>query len=235
MQDFNYTSLKQILGDQNFLTAVNYTVGEMIASLCLTFIFAIGIYFLYKKTYQGVTFSRNFGLTIILVSMISSVIVMAISGNLALSLGMIGALSIVRFRSAIKDPRDIAYLFWAVSNGIVAGVFIYKLAIIANLLIAAIILVFHKRVVRDGAYILIIRGKNIVRETLFQTLEQHCSYVALRLTHAQTSGEELHVEVRPKKQKDGAQHIDQMIQKVTKQEGVEKVSAVSYEGELGSV
>ncbi len=215
------------MGDQNFISAVNYSVSQIILALLFTFIFALFIYFVYRKTYQGAVFSRNFGLTLIVVSLVASMIVMAISGNLALSLGMIGALSIVRFRSAIKDPRDIAFLFWAISNGIVAGVLIYKLAIVANLMIGLIIIFFSRKIIQHKTFMLVVVGGEINRKALDEFLSRECSYVKLRLEKSFKESSELHIEVKPRDAGLGCGDITSKMHKEVA--GVKNVTAVSQE------
>ena len=108
---------------------ITLTAADIIISLTITFLTALFIYLIYKKTYSGVLYSHDFNITLIIVSMVVAVIMIGISRNLALSLGLIGALSIVRFRNAVKDPKDVTFLFWAISVGIVNGVQFYKLSI----------------------------------------------------------------------------------------------------------
>jgi len=233
--DINYLTFRRLLGDQNFISAVNYSLGQIILSILLTFIFALFIYYIYKKTYQGVAYSKNFGLTLIVVSLVASVIVMAISGNLALSLGMIGALSIVRFRSAIKDPRDIAYLFWALTNGVVSGVLIFKLAIVSNLLIGAVILVFARKVIQHQSFLLVISGQSMDRKALRELLDSDCSFSKLRLENVYEERTELHVEVKLKRKKADL-GCDELVDKIRKQvSGIEKVTAVSQEGGIEGI
>ncbi len=230
--EFNYLSFKRLLGDQSFISAVNYSTGQIILGLLLTFVFALFIYYIYKKTYQGVVFSKNFGLTLIVVSLVGAMIVMAISGNLALSLGMIGALSIVRFRSAIKDPRDIAYLFWAIASGIVSGVLIYKLAIIGNLLIGLIIIFFSRRVIQHKSFLLVIVGNNINRKELQNFLNETCSYSKLRLENVFRDSEELHIEIKPKNKNSlggCGTIVKEMSNKIS---GINKITSVSQEGDI---
>ncbi|PIT86726.1 MAG: DUF4956 domain-containing protein [Candidatus Magasanikbacteria bacterium CG10_big_fil_rev_8_21_14_0_10_43_6] len=226
---------KDLFGNQQFISAVNFTVGQIIMSLLLTFVLSAFIYYIYKKTYSGVTFSKHFGMTLILVALVAAVIVMAISGNLALSLGMIGALSIVRFRSAIKDPRDIAFLFWAVSTGIVAGVFIYKLAIISHLLIAGVILFFSRKQQEHRVFLLVISGKDIDKKKLEEVLTQTCKKTNLRLETVIQGQEQLHIEVTLKKSEAmfGASDLNKKISSDVP--GIEKITAVSEEDTLSTV
>lgn len=118
---------------ENFSSAIS--IEQILLSLLTAFIIAIFIVFVYKKTYTGVVYSKNFSLCLILLSMITSLIICTINSNLSLSLGMVGALSIVRFRTAIKEPLDTVFMFWAIAIGIMCGAGLYVIALLASLLV----------------------------------------------------------------------------------------------------
>lgn len=109
------------------------SVGKIILSLIVAFVIGVYIIYIYKKTYSGVIYSKSFSLCILLLAMVTAMIIRTISSNLALSLGMVGALSIVRFRTAIKEPTDTVFMFWSITAGIMAGAGLYLVAIIASL------------------------------------------------------------------------------------------------------
>ena len=117
------------------------SVDKVLLSLAIAFIIGIFIIYVYKKTYSGVIYSKSFSLCIILLTMVTSMIIRTISSNLALSLGMVGALSIVRFRTAIKEPTDTAFMFWGITAGIMSGAGLYLVAIIASVGIGVIYMV----------------------------------------------------------------------------------------------
>ena len=110
-----------------------FSVVDTLISIALAFVIGMFIYFIYKKTYQGVMFNRQFGVSLVALTMIATFIILAVTTNVVLSLGMVGALSIVRFRTAIKDPLDLVFLFWSVGAGIVLGACMYPLAVIGSL------------------------------------------------------------------------------------------------------
>lgn len=116
------------------------SITDMIISLILAFALSIFIVYIYKKTYTGVVYSKSFALCIMMLSMVTALIIRTINSNLALSLGMVGALSIVRFRTAVKEPVDTAFMFWGISVGIMTGAGIYLVAIIGSLLLGALFL-----------------------------------------------------------------------------------------------
>lgn len=109
------------------------TVDKILLSLVVAFVIGVFIVFIYKKTYSGVVYSKSFSLCIILLGMVTAMVIRTISSNLALSLGMVGALSIVRFRTAIKEPTDTVFMFWSITAGIMSGAGLYIVAIIASI------------------------------------------------------------------------------------------------------
>lgn len=108
------------------------TVDKIVLSLLTAFVIAMFIIYVYKKTYSGVIFSKSFAMCVLLLAMVTSLIIRTINSNLALSLGMVGALSIVRFRTAVKDPIDTGFMFWAITAGIMSGAGLYLVALIAS-------------------------------------------------------------------------------------------------------
>ncbi|MBQ7312767.1 MAG: DUF4956 domain-containing protein, partial [Clostridia bacterium] len=136
--------------------AVEFSIVDTLISLVLAYALGMFIYFIYKKTYQGGMFSQSFGVSLIALTMISTFIILAVTSNVVLSLGMVGALSIVRFRTAIKDPLDVVYLFWAVGVGIVLGALMYPLAVIGSAIVGIILLIFVRAKTPDCDYILVV-------------------------------------------------------------------------------
>ncbi|KGE20120.1 DUF4956 domain-containing protein [Paenibacillus wynnii] len=115
------------------------------------------IFFIYRKTFRGVVYSYNYNAAFVLMCMITSMVIMTISSNIVLSLGMVGALSIVRFRTAVKDPLDIVYMFWAIAGGIATGAKLYPLALIGSLVIGLTLIWLSRHKIREQQYLLIIR------------------------------------------------------------------------------
>ena len=127
----------------NFLeNVVSVSVLEMFVALLLALGIGMFIFLVYKKTYQGVMYSSSFGTTLVALTMITTVVILAITSNVVLSLGMVGALSIVRFRTVIKEPLDIAFLFWAITVGIVLAAGMIPLAVLGSVFIGTVLLLF---------------------------------------------------------------------------------------------
>ena len=150
----------------NFLANVtSVTILDMFLALALSFAIGLFIFLVYKKTYAGVMYSSSFGVTLIAMTMISTFVILAVTSNVVLSLGMVGALSIVRFRTAIKEPMDIAFLFWSIAAGIVLAAGMIPLAVIGSVIIGIIILVFANRKSHTNPYIVVLQCENHESET----------------------------------------------------------------------
>ena len=145
MED-NKLSFTEIIGQNsiNLASTSNITAIEIFSALFFSLLCSIVIAWTYKSTFQGVLYQHSYLVSLVLASVITSSVIMVISGNLILSLGMVGALSIVRFRSAIKDPLDIVFMFWAITVGIANGIGMIKLSIIATLLISIVCFILYK-------------------------------------------------------------------------------------------
>ena len=158
------------------------TAADIIFSILFSLFTGLFIFYIYKKTYSGVLYSKNFNVTLVLGSMVGSVIMMAIGGNLALSLGMVGALSIIRFRTPVKDPKDLAFLFWAITVGVVNGIRFYKLSIISTLMIGIVMLVLSKKLIIPKPYVIILKHSNASLKEIESVLRRNCSNFELRST-----------------------------------------------------
>ena len=132
------------------------SIVDMALALLLAFALGLFIFFIYKKCCAGIMYSSSFGVTLIALCMITALLILAVTSNVVLSLGMVGALSIVRFRAAIKDPSDIAFLFWAIAAGIVLAAGFIPLAVIGSLFIGLILLIFSRHKGFDRPYILVL-------------------------------------------------------------------------------
>ncbi len=158
--------------------ATSISVTDMLIALGLAFLIGVFISFIYKKTYKGVMYSSSFGVSLLALTLITTLVILAVTSNVVLSLGMVGALSIVRFRTAIKEPLDIAFLFWAIAVGIILGAGFISLAIIGSLILG-IILYFYANAKQTGnAYILVLNMDNAeteakVNKYLSKTLKKY--------------------------------------------------------------
>ena len=137
---------------------------DMAIALCLAFLLGLFIFFVYKKTFTGVMYSSSFGVTLMALTMITTLVILAVTSNVVLSLGMVGALSIVRFRTAIKEPLDIAFLFWAIAAGIVLAAGMIPLAVFGSVAVGLMLLVFVNRTSPRQPYIAVVSCQNAQAE-----------------------------------------------------------------------
>ena len=209
------------------ISVASFSVTDMLISMALAFVVGLFIVFIYKKSFTGVMYSSGFAISLVAMSLITTMIIIAIGSNLILSLGMVGALSIVRFRSAVKDPLDIAYIFWAISAGIVLGAGFIPLAVFGSVFIGIVLYFFSSKKPRDKPYILIVNcADESVEKSVNSLLESSVKKLVLRSKTIDTSGNiELTAEVRLPKMESG------FVNKVSDIPGVSNAVLVSYNGE----
>lgn len=216
-----------------FLKSVNtfgtsLSTSDIIISLLLSFATGLFIFYIYKKTYSGVLYSKNFNVALIIATMVASLVIMAIGGNLALSLGMVGALSIIRFRTPIKDPKDIVYLFWAVAAGIVNGVHFYKLSVISSAMIGTVLFIFSKKMVTSNSYVVILKHSDVDQSKIISAFKKYCSKFETRNSVIDDSNVyEKTIETHIKEE-----NVDRLLVELKEIKGVSKVMIFSHSGEL---
>ncbi|QCT01059.1 hypothetical protein E6C60_0335 [Paenibacillus algicola] len=132
------------------------TISKMLITFAIAFAIGVFIYLLYKRIFSGVLYSKSFNVSLIGMTLVTALVIMAINSNLVLSLGMVGALSIVRFRTPIKDPTDLIFLFWSAAAGIVAGAGFYTLAMLGSVIVGMVLLVFIKNPMQDTPYLVVV-------------------------------------------------------------------------------
>ena len=214
----------------SFLSNINsFSTLDVLLALGLAFVIGLFIFLIYKKTYQGVMYSDSFGVSLIAMSMITSLVIIAVTSNVVLSLGMVGALSIVRFRTAIKEPMDIAFLFWAIAVGIVLGAGLLPLAIIGSVIVGIVIVVFSTRKLGDIPYILVVNCENEEAEmSVNELIKEEAKKSVLKSKAVNSLGVELTYEVRIKEENTG------FVNAVSSKDGVTNAVLVSYNGEYMS-
>ncbi len=153
-------SFQDIFKDSFLESSASLSALEISLTLVIAFVIGVFIYQVYKRSYQSVVFTKSFSMSLVMMTMITALVIMAVTSNVILSLGMVGALSIVRFRSAIKDPMDIVFMFWSIAAGIVAGAGLYPLALIGSLVIGIIILAFSGSITEDTPYLFVVHFEN---------------------------------------------------------------------------
>ncbi|MCK4261058.1 MAG: DUF4956 domain-containing protein [Halanaerobiales bacterium] len=162
--------IKKSFLKSDFFGTVNFS--DILIGLIITFIISMYIFYIYKKTFSGVIYNHNFNVALVMMSLITSVIIMSISSNLVLSLGMVGALSIVRFRTAIKDPMDIIFMFWAIALGLTTGARLYMIAIVGSIFIGIIAILLMRYKNSNNIFMLIVHYEEEAQANLFIRLAE---------------------------------------------------------------
>ena len=211
----------------SFLENVNaISVFDMALALVLAFGLGLFIYFIYKKTYAGVMYSSSFGVTLVALTMITTLVILAVASNVVLSLGMVGALSIVRFRTAIKEPLDIAFLFWAIAAGIVLAAGMIPLAVFGSVLIGLIILVFANLKDMSNPYIVVLNcDGHDSEEKALEFLRERTRRCSVKCKTARKGSIELNLEIRL------LEDDTDFINELAAMEGVQSAVLVSYNGD----
>ena len=202
------------------------SLPDMGIALALAFGIGIFIFLIYKKTFAGVMYSSSFGVTLVALTMITTLVILAVTSNVVLSLGMVGALSIVRFRTAIKEPLDIAFLFWSIAVGIVLAAGMIPLAVFGSVSIGMVLLVFVNKKAHLNPYIVVIRCENHDSETAaMDFLKKQVKLCVVKSKTAQKGAVELNAEIRMKEDN------TDFINILSEMNGVNSAVLVSYNGD----
>ncbi|MBR5090731.1 MAG: DUF4956 domain-containing protein [Ruminiclostridium sp.] len=199
---------------------------DMGIALVLAFGIGMFIFLVYKKTFSGVMYSSSFAVSLVAMTMITTVVILAVTSNVVLSLGMVGALSIVRFRTAIKEPLDICFLFWSIAVGIVLAAGMIPLAIIGSIVIGVILLVFVNRKSHKNPYIVVLRCENSAAEKrALEHLKAQTERSVIKSKSVQKGEVELNIEIRLKN--DNTDFVNALADL----DGVHSAVMVSYNGD----
>lgn len=202
------------------------SILDMAIALILAFGLGMFIFMVYKKTFTGVMYSSSFGVTLIALTMITTIVILAVTSNVVLSLGMVGALSIVRFRTAIKEPLDIAFLFWSIAVGIVLAAGMIPLAVIGSVVIGIILLLLVNKKSHSNPYIVVIQCDNHDSEMKAKEfLDNQVQRCVIKSKTAQKGAIELNMEIRLKDDN------TDFINILSDMPGVQSAVLVSYNGD----
>ena len=220
------TSFSDIFKSSFLENITSVSMVDMVITMALAFGLGLFIFWVYKKTYSGVMYSSSFGSTLIALTMITSMTILAVTSNVVLSLGMVGALSIVRFRTAIKEPMDIAFLFWSIAAGIVLSAGMIPLAVFGSVIIGVVMMLFVNRKAAHNPYIAVISCVNHEAEQrAVKFLSGNVENAVIKSKTAQSGNIELNYEVRLK-----GSDTD-FISALSEMEGVSSAVLVSYNGD----
>lgn len=196
----------------------------MLLALVVALIFGLLICLIYHKFYRGVVYSRSFAVTLVGMTVMTAMVTLAISTNIVISLGMVGALSIVRYRTAIKEPLDLLYLFWAITTGIAAGAQMYALAIIASVIMVVILVFFNRRPGRGRLYIVVVHYQDEIAADQIRRAMGTAKYrVKSKTMRGDTSEMALEVFIPNQNMV--------FVEKLRGIEGVDDVTMIQYDGE----
>ena len=208
------------------------SVTQVCLSLAMAVVLGMLLYFVYRKTYRGTVYSKDFNLTLLLVAIITTLVMQAIGSNLALSLGMVGSLSIIRFRTAVKEPRDIAFLFWAIAIGLTCGSEMYLIGLLGSVVLTVVVCLANLDLYDTTTYLLVLRtGTGAVDEAaLAAVLKKHTRAWKLRMRNQMADTEEFTYEVSfTRKQSAGA--LSGQVREALGADRIRSLNLVSYSGE----
>lgn len=202
------------------------SILDMALALGLSFAIGLFIFLIYRKTYAGVMYSASFGVTLVGLTMICTFVILAVTSNVVLSLGMVGALSIVRFRTAIKEPLDIAFLFWAIAAGIVLAAGMIPLAVLGSVFIGLVLLVFANRKSHVSPYMVVIScADQPAEEAAMDLLRKNVKKCVVKSKTVRKGAIELNAEIRLAEENTG------FVNALSDLTGVSSAVLVSYNGD----
>ena len=206
-------------------TSQDITVVQILGVLCLVALISVYIFAVYRLITRKTFYSKNFNISIVALAMITAAIILAVQSNIVISLGMVGALSIVRFRTAVKDPMDLCFLFWAIAVGICCGAHMSEIAIILSVFMTLIVFVLDKLPMGKAPMILVVNMEELNCEpALVEKIKEHCKYFKIKSRNIRENNCNLVIEVRVKEEY-------QLVQTVKAVSGIKNVSLVSHDGE----
>jgi uncharacterized membrane protein YhiD involved in acid resistance len=205
----------------NLASASNLSIIEIFSALLFSLFCGLIIAWTYRSTFQGVLFQHSYLVSLVLASIITSSVIMVISGNLVLSLGMVGALSIVRFRSAIKDPLDIIFMFWAITVGIANGIGMIKVSLVSTILISIACFILYRIPKAIEPHVLVIKFNNAKLDEIFKVVKKNSINNKIISNISNSNSGELVYKLRPK-------NNDNLLNEIKSIEGVNEASLLMY-------
>jgi len=228
MERITFQKLLESMDLDNIIQiSADLNIWMILINLAVAFVLVMFIFFIYKLTFSGVLYSKNFNITLVIVSLVTTSAVIVISSNIILALGMVGALSIVRFRMAVKDPKDVGFLFWAITNGIICGIAAYSLAVISVLFIGLVLFLLSRKIRFIEPYLLIIDSKDLSTQEIESILKKYTLLYKLRSKVIDSEKSQIIIEIKIKKDK-----IQEILKEIKGLKDLIYVKLVSYEGDL---
>ena len=211
----------------SFLESVTeFSAIDTLIGMAFALVIGLFIFVIYKKTFSGIMYSSGFAMTLVGLSLVTTLVIMAVTSNVVLSLGMVGALSIVRFRTAIKEPMEIVFLFWALAVGIVIGAGMIPLAVIGSVIIGLILVLFANRKISSMPYILIVNcSDETAEENAMNIIEKSVEKYLVKSKTVNSAGVELTAEIRVK------DALTSFVNRLNDINGVSGATLVTFNGE----
>lgn len=202
------------------------STAQIVTSLLITFVIAVYIFCVYRLVTKSAFYFKNFNVSMAIISVVTAGIILAMQSSIVISLGMVGALSIVRFRTAIKDPMDLLFLFWSIGTGIICGAGLYKVGIILALLVTIGILILEMLPIRVKPYLLIVNADTSgIEDNITSLLKELGGSYKMKSKNITREGMDLILEVRIKNDRE-------LVERISQLEGVSGVSLLVYDGEV---
>ena len=201
---------------------VKMPVQTVLLVLLIAFLVALIIFITYKNTYTGVLYNPRFNVSLIMITMITTMVMVVIGSNISVSLGMVGALSIIRFRTAIKDPRDTAFIFWCVVSGLACGTQNYTIVLVGSLFICLILFIFKKIASNTNKYVLVIKGAVINIEQVEKVLKNNLNSYLCKGKYFTDKSTELIYDIKYKKGQN-----DEVLKGLSKVNGITTINVVA--------
>ena len=204
----------------------SFSLIDSLIGMATAFFIGLFIYWVYKKTFNGVIYSHSFNISLMVMTLTTALVIMGISQNVLLSLGMVGALSIVRFRTPIKDPMDLIFLFWSVAAGILCGAGFIPLVVVGSIIIGLVIILFQNKIVVENPYLLVVKFDDESANTEIEHILTNSTkkYMLKSKTIVQDYEIEVTYEVRMK------ENDSQLVSNISKVNGVSSSVMLSYDG-----
>ena len=207
-------------------TSMDITTGKIAATLIVTALLALYIFAIYRLVTRKVFYSKNFNISLAVMSLITSAIILAMQSNLVISLGMLGALSIVRFRTAIKDPMDLAFLFWSISIGIICGAGLYEIALVTSVGVTVFILVLDMLPVGKAPMMLVVNSSEMNGEkAVLDVVGKYARYYKVKSRNLSKGRLDLVIELKVKEE-------SALVSEVATLDGMLSASMISHDGEV---
>lgn len=222
----NTTNFSDILKSSYLENFTSFSLVDTVLAMVIALAIGFFINYVYRKTFNGVMYSSSFGTSLVAMCVTTTFVILAVTSNVVLSLGMVGALSIVRFRTAVKEPIEISYLFWAIAAGIVVGAGMFPLAVFGSVIIGIVLVIFVNKKTTDNPYILVVNCDNDVAEKrVMQFVKGEVKKAVIKSKTVSKSGIEFTLEVRLKDE------TTEFVNQVSTIEQVNNAVLVSYNGD----